>query len=64
MTKMHCWSITPPISTKPTIYSQFKSLDTNEITPISNKKPGPGWLQAHIFGGTKPVNGTPTMPFS
>jgi hypothetical protein len=39
-------------------------LDTNEITPISNKKPGPGWLQAHIFGGTKPVNRTPTMPFS
>ena len=43
--------------------SELNSLNTNIPTTYDVGNPDPGLGQAHIYGGVKPFNGIPTLPY-
>ena len=58
-----CWSTIPPISTRRTITSHLKSLNSKKATTNDEGKSGPGLRQAQKGGRVKPNNGIPTLQF-
>jgi hypothetical protein len=58
------WSTIPPISTKQTITSLLKQLNTKKITTYDVGNPGPGlsFGQTQKCGWVKHVNGISTLP--
>jgi hypothetical protein len=50
----------PPTLLKEAITSQLHSLNTIKTTTYEVRNQGTGLGQAHLFGGEKQVNGTPT----
>ena len=51
----------PPISTKETITSHLKSLNTKKIRTYVGGNPVPGFGPAQTFGSIKPGNGIPII---